>query len=311
MKNFTNLFSFLCLLVIVFSCDEDSDNQIQSNDPNNSQTLVSITKDYTYTSDNYMEVINFENGEITDLQYSNGKFDSYTYLNGKVSQIVEYNSDATIYFTRTFTYDSNDRLIERREIYNPEYTATDFYLVYEFAYFETMINIAVKIYDFDDVLQEGEVLIQIDLEDNKIIRSHVPEQSLAYRDELTYSGEIPEIATHFFSNSPYQVTNFDFSNDIAADAYTIAKFMFGPQWKHNFMLSTIGNGYSGVSAPRTASQQSDNYLSSYIEEIGSTTRTLNVEYEFDNNHVLIGQVETLVSLPSEQTFITIISYEYE
>lgn len=309
MRNFTTLFAFFIGLLLV-SCDENSDNQAQ-NDPNNSQTLVSITKDYTYTSDNYTEVINFENGKITDIQYSNGKYDLYTYLNGKVSQIVEYNSDATIFLTRTFTYDSNDRLIERREIYNPEYTETDVYVVYEFSYFNNMITNTSKFYDFDDVLQEGEGLIQIDLDGNKIIRSHTPEQTLIFRDELTYSGSNPIIATHFFSNEPNIVINFDYSNDVAANAYNIAKFKFGTEWKNNLILSAIGNGYSALSSASIVSQMSDNYLTSYVQESSSTTRTANIEYEFDSNNVLIGQVETVVSLPSEQTFITIISYEYE
>ncbi len=315
MKNYKKISFFLFLSIFILSCDSDHEEEQFINQPNNTRVLVSKTENFLYT-DGYSKTTNFSSGKIIDIVDSEGKQDLYSYLNDNVSQIIEKNAEGAIMFTKTFSYDSSDRLIERREIPNPDVMiGWDNYVVHQFLYANNSISIVSKFFDFNDVLQDGEGLMLLDLEENNIIRSHVAILGMAQRDELAYAGNNPMIATHFTSNNPAVVTNFEYSNNVAADAYNIAKSMFGTEWRTNFILSTTGNGQSALSGPSIVPLLSENYLNGASSESNSngniSTKELSVVYEFDENNLLIGQKETVIQSQNAEPLITVITYQYE
>ena len=207
-------------------------------------------------------------------------------------------------------------LIERREIPNPDVMiGWDHYVVHQFIYTNNLISIVSKLYDFNDVPQDGEGLMLLDLEGDNIIRSHLAILGLAHRDELIFNGNNPMVATNFFSNNPTMVGTFEYSTNIAADAYNIAKSMFGTEWRNNFILSTTGSGQSALRDPRVVALLSENYLNSYSYESNSngniSTGELSIVYEFDENDLLIGQKETNSQSQNGEPRITVITYQYE
>jgi hypothetical protein len=305
----TKRFIVLFLLSLIFqSCENESTvNETPNNQqPNNSENLISITVNSTWV--NYLEVFNFNNGEITDVQFSDGLYHLYEYTGEKVSKIEEFNSNGDILFTKTFQYDVNDRLVKRTILPNVLLTEWENYVSYEFMYTDTSITIVYKVFDFNNVQQYPDGITNLELNQNNII-SYYNEGFYSFRSEASYLQNDPITYQRYTSDVLVEDSSYTYLNSIAADAYSIGKFKFGNAWKINTLLS-----YDGIGT-YTLDEVSTKYLSTVTSNLyfnGVThTKTENYDYEFNEDNLLIGQTQTSISTQSNTVYVTEITYQYE
>nr|WP_321226542.1 hypothetical protein [uncultured Psychroserpens sp.] len=312
MKNLIKIFAFVYLTFGIVSCDNDSVNNDEptSGEPNNSEVLTSITINSTWVD--YVETINLNNGKITDVQYNDGLYHLYTYSGDKVSQINEYDANDNILYSKSYSYDGNGRLIYRINTPNPDLTPFDYYVSHEYTYDTDLITVEYKIFDFDDV-QSGDTQVRhLELNQNNIVKSYYPAfLANGSRDEATYSNNSPLTFNSYFSGDLLVVSNFEYVNEIASDAYSIGRYKFGDEWRINTLLSKD----SSTLGTENLDDVSLNYLSSlnysYNNESQSVSYVTNFSYEFNDDNLLLSQTQTKNSSDNPQPYVTIITYEYE
>lgn len=306
------IFSILIMAIAFVSCDNDSVNNDEptSGEPNNSEVLTSITINSTWVD--YVETINFGGGKITDVQYNDGSYHLYTYSGDKVSQINEYDANDNILYSKSYSYDSNDRLIYRINTPNPDLTPFDYYVSHEYTYDTDLIIVEYKIFDFNDVQSGDTQVSHLELNQNNIVKSYNPAfLANGSRDEASYSNNDPLTFNSYFSGDLLVVSNFEYLNEIAADAYSIGRYKFGNEWRINSLLSKD----SSTLGTENLDDVSLNYLSnlnySYNSETQSLSYVIDFTYEFDDSNLLLSQTQAKNSSSNTQSYVTIITYEYE
>lgn len=313
MKTHAKIFFIPLLILVLNSCNNESINTPTSQEPNNSQALVSIT--YNSTWANYLEVINFFDGKITDIQFSDGSFHLYSYTNDLVTQIKEYDNSGTILFTNTFSYDADGKLSEKMVLPNILATEWENYVIYEYSYTADAILSTIKQFNFEDI-QQGESSYQnLVLNQNTITRSMgqipPPYSPLDFRGDVTYLDDNPITYQKYFSGNLNVNSSYEYIDVMAADAYTIEKLKFGLHWKINSLLS--------YGTPALGTYVLDDITSKYLSKIvydynyqeQSFIDVTTYSYEFDENNLLLSQTQTKESGLTGEDYVTVITYEYE
>ena len=110
MKRITQIFSLLFLTVLMVSCDNETgisepDNVYESIVPGvlSSIQIERVSCNLTST------VINFEENEVKDVNYTNGWKSEYNYQNGLLSERKEFHINGILLFTYTYEYDDNGK----------------------------------------------------------------------------------------------------------------------------------------------------------------------------------------------------------
>ncbi|WP_156115482.1 hypothetical protein [Psychroserpens sp. Hel_I_66] len=315
MIKYTRFFSILFLTIVLISCDNDSvtnDNPV-SGAPNNSQTLVSITKNSTWV--NYLEVINFTDGKITNIQFSDGPYHIYSYTNNLVTEIQEFNVSGTLLFTNTFSYDGDGRLVGKVVLPSSSSPEWENYTTYQYSYTDDSIITAIKLFDFDDVQQEDTIYHNLELNQNNVTRSIGSVSPLYspfdFRSDVTYIDDNPLTYERYFSGNLNINSSYEYLDGLAADAYTVEKLKFGVHWKINSLLShgvpTLGTYVLDDITSKYLSKVDYNY--NYQEQ--SINNITTYSYEFDEENLLISESQSKYSSAVDQTYLTLITYEYE
>jgi hypothetical protein len=306
MKNFIKSILLFILLVLISSCESDQSGQQNSIQPNNSGILVSITEELQ--PNNYIAITNFSNGKITDVQYNDGSYDSYGYENDLIKTITKYDIDDVLEVTIAYEYDNLGRMTLMTFDSTEAYSGGSQYTTSEFLYNTDDIITIYKSYDNSDALI-SEYQYKYTLSNDLIVKFNPISQFNSLFTTVEYGNENPISLTSMLSDGIIEFTELNYSNNLAADAYSINKYLFGNEWKNNGVLSQTPESLS-VESLRGFS---NNYLVGYTSNLPNNGVSISndVTYQFDSENRLQKQTRTKVVNPNNQTFVDTYTYQYE
>ena len=132
-----NLLIIISIGLIISSCNSDDDCGVSDT----TQSLISITKDY-YTNNNltFSTKFNFYYERLINIQYSDNSYDDIYYDGDLISRVLEFDSNNDWEWTTTYTYNSSNKLTQKKVIPSPNNTITDVSRQKNYVYNENLVQ---------------------------------------------------------------------------------------------------------------------------------------------------------------------------
>jgi hypothetical protein len=181
----------------------------------------------------YSKIMHFSNDKLTKVTYSgNGgekNYDNYSYNDkGLLSKIVKYENSENLYTVTTFSYDSEERIIEINQQKDlPESETNSLDDKYTFTYLSD--KIVSSVYYKNNFMNSRAFL----LNSNQELKNYVIEPNSHFNEYNYNNGNIVSV-TAFQPNITANIATFSYSS--LKNEYDYSKFLYGEKWKLNKYL---------------------------------------------------------------------------
>jgi len=297
-----NLLIIVSIGLIISSCCSDDDCGISDT----TQSLISITKDY-YTNNNltFSAKFNFYSERLINIQYSDNSYDDIYYEGDLISKILEFDANNDWEWTTTYTYNSSNKLIQKKVTPSPNNTITDVSRQKDFVYNGNLIQSESSW--SDGGLHKNMIILNNEklITEDKILNS---ENTIVLTHMFEYINESLSKVIRKDSNENITAeVTFEYIEKVTSDIYNYDKYLFGKEWKNNSYL----NNHHTLITESDSYKVHKNYISNYnySDFLTNTTITSTFNYEFDTSDNIIKQTQNVMS--NGETYKVITTYEYE
>lgn len=227
----------LLLLGLIFvSCSNDD-----SADSNaNTSKLVSITKNYY--SNNFFtssEKLSFNDDKLIKIQYSDGSYENYQYNNNLVSNIKKFTADDSLYWTLTYLYNTDGKIVEIERTPGPTNTEVQTTAKFSFLYNANRILINA-VYTPGDTLTYELILDQ----NNKIINEKwlsINGNTVTDQFYITNTFANGNLSASLLENYIGPTNNISYTYNNVKNDFDYYQLLFGTHWKNNKCLDLFKN----------------------------------------------------------------------
>jgi hypothetical protein len=296
------LFGFLIVVFSATSCTKDETAQ----NSNTSQNLASITKQF-YTNNSLTSYIryNLSYNKLVNIQYSDNSYDDIYYEGDLVSKILEFDITNNWEWATTYTYDSFNRLTQKKVVPNPNNTIIDVSRQKDVVYDGNIIHSENSWSDGgfhkNTIVLNSENLMIEDQQFNaanevisrrffEYVNNNLSKQTIKTLDDVVIMEE-----------------SFVYLDKVKSESSVLNTYLFGIQWKNNSSL----NNQFGL-GQITPFDVSENYISEYHINflLNNTSKSGTFTYEFDANEHIIKQTEH-INWSTGELYKVITIYEYD
>lgn len=289
------------LLIISCSKDDSKDENSITN-----ENLVSITTN-SYSNNNFSssEKLIFFKGKLNNIQYHDGSNVNYQYDNNLVSRILEFDSNRSLFWTYTYLYDNDGRIIEIKRIPGPTNVQVKNVAKFLFIYKPNQILVNA-VYTPGDSLTYELILDN----NNKIInekRLSINGNIVTDQFYCTNTFTNGNLSNSLMVNYPGPINNISYSYNNIKNDFDYNKFLFGKHWKNNKCLNLFKN----VLSVRLVLETTSEYLvknSTHNYNNGSQNTAYN--YSFNEKNQITNEI-----IERTSTFLPIFRsesiYEYK
>lgn len=265
------LFALVC-----FSCSNEK-LELENTESTSSDTgLVSIT---LTTAFNATIKHLFKDEKLEKIEYSSGHYDIPSYTDGLISKIEEFDENGDLKWTSTYFYDDTGRLIRRETIPHNSYTQYDI-REKTFEYNANNIAVVLNFYNTEYELNASNSF-DLQLSEAGLITEETFNDIDGHVKLITYSDNNPISYSQFLGSENRIETSFTYTSEEATEAYHFRQYMFGKEWKNNYILNNQFNtDYSNIYV--TSEHLLESYTTLLKIDSGDVYEYLNVTYEFDD-----------------------------
>jgi len=272
---------------LIVSCSKD-DSECPNSISN--AKLVSITKNY-YSNNSFAssEKLNFYDDKLINIQYSDGSYEDYQYNNNLVTRILKFEQDESLFWTYTYLYDNEGRIIEIKRIPSPTNVQVQTVAKYSFVYNTNQILMTA-------VFTPGNTLTYelIFDQNNKIINEKwLSNNGSLVTNQFYFTNTFTNgnLSNSLMENNSGPTDNISYSYNNIKNDFDYYKFLFGKHWKNNKCLDLFKNVLSVRGVLETTSE----YLvtnSSHNYNNGSENTTYNYTFN-EKNQISMKIVEKI------------------
>lgn len=225
------------LFLLGFTAVSCVNDEVIGNETSNSLSTIKVNE---YRDDVflYSKIMHFSNDKLTNVTYSgNGSeenYENYSYNSkGLLSKAVRYQYPENLYTVTTFSYDSEERIVEinsQRDLPNSETNNLDD----KFTFTYLTDKIVSSVYYKNNFMNSSEFLLNSNQEPKRINKPS------SYSKEYSYDNGNIVSSTSFDPDMSSNTTTYSYSS--LKNEYDYSKFLYGEKWKLNkyFIGYTVG-----------------------------------------------------------------------
>lgn len=227
----------IILFLVGFTAVSCVSDEVIGNETSNSLATIKVNE---YRDDVllYSKIMHFSNDKLTKVTYSGNvseeNYENYSYNSkGLLSKAVRYQYPENLYTVTTFSYDSEERIVEinsQRDLPNSETNNLDD----KFTFTYLTDKIVSSVYYKNNFMNSSEFLLNSNQEPKRINKPS------SYSKEYNYDNGNIVSSTSFDPDMSSNTTTYSYSS--LKNEYDYSKFLYGEKWKLNkyFIGYTVG-----------------------------------------------------------------------